>query len=332
MPRHEYVVLDPLFSDPTDAARIVKVCERFGRYSMYSQEQAHQSNLRGLPRSVEEVLHQPHAGLETAEAAEVRSARTDYFREEYALEGRPLVDGIDSFLCHDSFIEASRRIHGRPVIQPAMVVANLMIPGQEVALHTDVPEFRGMNRKTHPPWLLAAMRHSDLFEAWRLPMATGIAWFQDCAGGGLRFYPDGNEEPPMLRDVASNSALLFDSDTVFHGVDRLEAPGGEIPPIKAGMQLAFDSGGRWSVRGGAHPDDVVAGYRWEELRLSVSWKAYCFKDETELELWRSHADDLDLDAALSQLVADLRSRGRIAGDEPGPTELARLIVDEYIRF
>jgi hypothetical protein len=50
-----------------------------------------------------------------------------------------------------------------------------MVPGQELALHTDVPEFRGANRKLHPQWLLVAMRHSGLFEDWRMPIATGVA-------------------------------------------------------------------------------------------------------------------------------------------------------------
>src|SRR5919197_6155264 len=114
----------------------------------------------------------------------VLAARTNYFREEYAYGTTALIDGIEPFLFHEGFVEAARQIHGRRVIEPAIVFANLMVPGQELALHTDVPEFRGVNRKLHPQWLLVAMRHSELFEDWRMQIAPGVAWFHDMGEGG----------------------------------------------------------------------------------------------------------------------------------------------------
>ncbi|HEY4398580.1 MAG TPA: hypothetical protein VGO28_12990, partial [Acidimicrobiia bacterium] len=136
--------------------------------------------------------------------------------------------------------------------------------------------------------------------------------------------------PPVYHKVAYNTALLVDTDSVFHGVDRV-APGDavDLPALKPGMQLAFDGDGRWAVRDGDHG---VAAYRWDELRFSISWKAYCFADEDERDAWRTHTDDLSLDATLDTLVDDLRSRGRITGDVPPSRELALMIIDEYIRF
>lgn len=63
----------------------------------------------------------------------------------------------------------------RPIIEPSIAYANVMLPGQELAVHTDVPEFRGFDRKVVPQWLLVVMHHSGLFDRWRLPIATGIA-------------------------------------------------------------------------------------------------------------------------------------------------------------
>ena len=96
-----------------------------------------------------------------------------------------------------------------------------MVPGQELAVHTDVPEFRGVNRKLLPQWLLVVMHHSGLFEDWRMPIATGVAWFHDCDGGEFAFWPDGADGPPVYHKVAYNTALLLDTDSVFHGVDRV---------------------------------------------------------------------------------------------------------------
>jgi|SRR5680860_695977 len=329
--RHEYVHFDPLFADEGVAAAMVDLCERFGRYGMYSQENVESEIGRGLTQRHDAVMNYVRSGGRHGrhEHVERLAARTNYFREEYAYGTEPLIEGVEPFLFHEGFVEAARAIHGRPLIEPAIVFANLMVPGQELALHTDVPEFRGANRKLHPQWLLVAMRHSGLFEEWRMPIATGVAWFHDCKGGEFAFYPDGAEGEPVAHEVAFNTALLIDTDSVFHGVDPIDLPTADLPALKPGMHLLFDGDEEWSVRSG---DDVVATYRWDELRFSISWKAYCFADDAERDAWRAHTDDLDLDWTIARLVDDLRDRGRIDGDTPPQRELAETIIDEYIKF
>jgi hypothetical protein len=327
---HEYVLFDPLF-DEAGAEAMVRLCERFGRYGMYSQEHVESEIGEGLTQRHDAVLNYLRTGgmRGVDEPVHVAAARTNYFREEYAYGTDPLIEGIELFLFHEGFVDAARQIHGRAVIEPSIVFANFMVPGQELALHTDVPEFRGVNRKLHPQWLLVAMRHSELFEDWRMPIATGVAWFHDADGGEFAFYPDGANGPPAYHKVAYNTALLIDTDSVFHGVDRVAAGDHDLPRLRPGMQLTYEGDDRWSVRDG---DARVADYAWDELRFSVSWKAYCFTDEAERDAWKTHTDDLDLERTLATLVDDLRARGRIVGDAPPPAELALLIIDEYIRF
>jgi len=331
MPGSEYVLFDPLFEDDAVADSMVRLCERFGRYGMYSQESAESDIGEGLTQRHDAVMNYVRSGGRHGrhDSVETLAARTNYFREEYAYGTEPLIEGVEPFLFHEGFADAARKIHGRPLIEPAIVFANLMVPGQELALHTDVPEFRGANRKIHPQWLLVAMRHSGLFEDWRMPIATGVAWFHDCKGGEFAFYPDGADGEAVAHEVAYNTAVLIDTDSVFHGVDPIDLPSGDLPPLRPGMHLVFDGDERWSVREG---DDVVASYQWDELRFSISWKAYCFADEAERDAWKAHTDDLDLDGTLTRLVDDLRQRGRIDGDVPPQRELAETIIDEYIKF
>jgi len=104
--------------------------------------------------------------------------------------------------------------------------------------------------------------------------------------------------------------------------------GEELPPIEPGVRLHRDDDGRWSIR---HGSQVRAAYNWDDLRLSVSWKAWCFADEAELHLNDDHSDDLTLEQILDTFVGDLRQRGKI-GSRPDDETLARLILDEYIRF
>ena len=82
-------------------------------------------------------------------------------------------------------------LFGNPVIVPAIAYANILVPGQVLAMHTDVGEFRGANRKVVPQWLIVVMHHSGLFEDHRMPIATMISYFGTNEGGALRYLPDG---------------------------------------------------------------------------------------------------------------------------------------------
>ncbi|HJR39615.1 MAG TPA: hypothetical protein VJ819_14630 [Nocardioidaceae bacterium] len=330
---HTTVEIDSLLG-ADGAAAMVELCERFGRYGMYSQEHVDSPVGVGLPQRYDALRNFLRSGGRTGNPAgeDLRTlgARTNYFREEYAYGLEPRITGIEPFLRHDAFVDAARAIFpDRPVVEPAIAFANLMVPGQELAVHTDVPEFRGCNRKVMPQWLLVAMHHSGLFEPWRLPIATGVSWFHDCAGGEFAYWPDGADGPVARHEVRYDTAVVLDADSVFHGVDRIASTLPEMAPLRPGMGLEPVGDGRWVVREG---DAIAAEHHWDELRFSVSWKAYCFADEEEQATWRAHADDLTLDRVLEVLVADLRERGAIDGEVPADPELSVLIIDSYIRF
>jgi hypothetical protein len=189
------------------------------------------------------------------------------------------------------------------VVEPQIAYANLMVPGQELAVHTDVPEFRGVSRKTVPQRLLVVMHHSGRFDAWRLHIATGVAWFSDLVVGALAYWPDGPEGPQVRHPIRSNTALVLDTDSVFHGVARV-APvdAAAMPPIRPGCGLAAE-GDRWVLRDA---------------------------DDAARDAWRAHTDDLTLDHILETLRADVSSRRGtdVARDE----HLGLMLIDEYIRF
>ena len=331
--RHTTVEIEALLGD-AGAAAMVELCERFGRHGMYSQEHVDSPIGVGLPQRYDALANflrtGGRTGNPTGEDLRTLGARTNYFREEYAYGLEPRIAGIEPFLHHEGFVEAARAIFpDRPVVEPAIAFANLMVPGQELAVHTDVPEFRGCNRKVMPQWLLVVMHHSGLFERWRMPIATGVAWFHDCDGGEFAFWPEGADGPVAQHQVRRDTAVVLDADTVFHGVDRISSTLPEMAPLRPGMGLEPAGDGRWVVR---DEGTVVADHHWDALRFSVSWKAYCFADAHEQATWRAHADDLTLDAVVDRLVADLRERGVVGDEVPPDPELSHLLIDTYIRF
>jgi|SoiMethySBSTD1v2_1073268.scaffolds.fasta_scaffold14293_5 hypothetical protein len=328
------VAVDPLYDPPSGADDLVAMAHRYGRYRLYAEHERIEIDLgRGLMQrhdSVQAFLRSggargPLAGGDVRTAA----ARTSYFREEYAYGTEAHVGGVESFLHHPALVDGAVAVHGRPVVEPAIAYANLMIPGQELAVHTDVPEFRGANRKVLPQWLLVVMHHSGLFDPWRLHIATGIAWFQDSDDGELRYWPDGPDAAPVVHRVRANTAMVLDTDSVFHGVDPV-APEVEPPVVRPGAGLVAGDDGRWRL---SDADGTPVGdYGWDDLRFSVSWKAYCFADESERAAWRDHTDDLTTDAIVTRLVDDLVARDVVAAGVPVDRDLGLRMIDEYVRY
>jgi hypothetical protein len=321
--------LDPLLPD-AQAEQMLRLCERFGRYGTYAEESIDDDFGEGLAQRHDAALNFVRTGgrFGRMESVERLVARTNYFRETYAYD-EPLVEGIEPFLHLDAFYDAARKVHGREIIEPNIVYANLLVPGQELAVHTDVPEFRGIHRKKDPQWLIVAMHHSGLFERWRMPIATGVSWFGEPEGGEFVFYPDGPDAAPVALPVRHNTAIVLDTDSVFHGVDRVRESREPLPELGQSPELVHRGDGQWALRDG---DRELARYGWKDLRFSISWKAYCYRDEAERRCVLEHRDDLRRDQVLDVLVSDLRRRGRIGARLPGDTELALSIIDEYIAY
>ena len=335
--RAEIIVLDPLMSEP-EAAAILDLWRRFPGYGLYSNE--------GYPTTFAPELAQRYDaavnfvrtggrfGRKDADRG-LMAARTNYFRETYAYGDEVLAPGIESFMTHENMLDAARRLHGRDVIEPAIGYANILLPGQELAVHTDVPEFRGANRKVTPEWLLVVMHHSGLFDRWRMPIATGISYFGAGRGGALAYYPDGAAGPAATYLPRHNTAAMLDTDSTFHGVDRVEGDDTPLRLLRPGMTLHHAADERWELRDANRAGHtVIATYATDDLRYSVSWKAYCFKDEAERAAWAEHSDDLDLQFILDRLVAGLCDRGRLDGPDHGlsDADLGRLLINEYVRF
>lgn len=325
------VVIDPVVDDG-QAETVLAGWKAFPFYGQYSHEGY-------APNYAPELAHRYDAAMNFIrtggrfgrkdEGMELLLARTNYFRETYVYGDEVSSEPLAFLMHHESLLGAARRLHGRPVIEPSILYANVMVPGQELAVHTDVPEFRGASRKEFPEWLLVVTRHSGLFEEWRMPIATGICYFGGGEGGELAYYPDGAAGDAAVYGPRHNTAAMLDTDTVFHGVDRVRGDESQLAAIEPGMQIAYAGDDTWEVRDG---DDVVATHGSDELRLSISWKAYCFTDEAERDAWRTHSDDLTLEPILETLEADLRERGALTGDRPDPADFGKLLIDHYIKF
>jgi hypothetical protein len=118
----------------------------------------------GLAGREDIQIHFRQTGCAAGRAAiDVGLARTEYFAANYVYHDEVAVPGIETFPQNADFIEAVRLIFDLPLVIPTLVYANVMVPGQELPVHTDIPGFLGADRSQLPMWLLVVMHHSGLF-------------------------------------------------------------------------------------------------------------------------------------------------------------------------
>ncbi len=324
-------LFDP-FCAPESAQAIRALCTRFGAYGVYVEGPTQSGFGAGLIKRHDAAMNHLVRGdrFGRLEDAATAAARMNIFRGTFFRNGESFLSGIESLVGDETLIESCRRLTGRSLVRPTMVYANVFVSGQELPLHTDTPEYRGLDKWKVPEWFCVVMQHSGLFERWRKSVAAAVLYFNDCAGGDFVLYPDGPEGPVEAVPARFNTAISLDADGTFHGVDRVGGHDVPAPPVEPGMKLAYSEGeSRWQLtREGA----AVASYGWDEVRLSIQWKANCYVDEAEEALVHSHADDLTQAQVIETLVEDLRARGRITAERPADTALAVMMIDEYVRF
>ncbi|HXN60449.1 MAG TPA: hypothetical protein VN886_08335 [Acidimicrobiales bacterium] len=356
----EVLAVGPVVS-PDAAARLIATCERFPVFTPSGTNRRRRRRARlaatvgdpdaavnprtpkrppfapGLrPREDSQLNFLRQGGLRGATDDSLLSARHKYFRETLQDGHEVYASGAEEYLANQCLAEAAHRLFGRDLVVPWNVYANVMLPGQELGMHTDTPEFRGAHRDFLPNWLLCAMHLSGLFEPWRVRIATGITHLLGSEeGGAFLCYPDGIDHPPARYEATLNTALVLDSDSIFHGVELVPGCDDAIGQIDANTRLVPKGKGQWFLRCGAPGQlETVAVYSREELRLSLSWKAYCFADEAECHARTDSADALNTETILEMFVDELVVRGRLAGPDHALSEedLGMLIIDEFIRF
>lgn len=321
---------DP-FLGASRARELRDLCARSGPFRVYVEGPVEEGFGAGMVRRHDAAMNHLATGGRFGRHEDPSRvvARINLFRSVFFEPGDVRLPGIEPLVHDETFAEAARELTGRPLVRPTMLYANVLVPGQELPVHTDTPEYRGLDKWKVPEWFLVVMHHSGLFEEHRKHVTAGVAFLSECRGGEFVLYPDGPDGAPVTVPPRFDTAIHLDVDAVFHGVDRVGGDDAPAPPVEPGAELTYsDRDERWHL---TKDGQERASWGWPEVRLSVQWKANCYADEAEEELAASGRDALTQAAVIERLVEDLRARGRI-DERPPDDALARLMVDEYVRF
>jgi len=248
---------------------------------------------------------------------------TPMFRGNWAVGGRPLVDGAEVILHNRKFLEAAKALFRTSLVCPSFVVVNVNAPMPAGPRHIDIPCFHGATREQYPLPFLRVMGSSGLFEEWRVIQAGAVAWFYESTGGSFDYWPDG-PDGPMLSEKApfGNVALMADNDRMYHRIGPIGDGNAQLPQISACAQIQPDGSDSWTI---IENGEVRATYPAHAIRLSLVWKA-------EVRNKESRAGDLTLDRIMAIFMVDLRHRGvefRVQSDPLTDTAWILLLHQTY---
>ena len=256
------------------------------------------------------------------------------FRGDWAYE-EPLIEGIEPILYHKGFQQGAVELFDAEIVQPFSVYANItwQLPFSQGNGHTDVPEFRGINRTEYPTPLLSVMGHSRLFEAERISIATAVAWFYKGVDGGFTYWPQGPTAQPKVHEgEIYNTALEADNERMFHRVRPVGSrKGGMLTELTLDSHLAYQREDIWKI---VDRDQTLAEMRWSDLRISLSWKARVFPDRAALDEYEDHSNDLTIEDVFMRFAQNLDQKGIAFPDTPDPIhdgELMDVLARAYMR-
>jgi hypothetical protein len=240
----------------------------------------------------------------------------------------------------------------------------VMLPGQELPMHLNVPYFWSADRSHLPQWLLVLMKKSKLFNHLFIPQVQGINWINfdkkfkpvesdivDLNGDGGDFYfypylPEKVSKASVLEEVnknankyvilksVPNAAVLLDGAQVIHGVDRWKP--NELPPL-------FGHNHHYTIRYDEKADlwllfdsqgTQLKSYYQNEVRLHVVWNAHCFADQAERERFHdlSRREEMPLAQIINVFKDDLRKRKRLPSESIEPLEMWTIALKEYLKY
>ena len=242
----------------------------------------------------------------------------------------------------DRYLSKARDVcRDAPVMDEFQLNLILMLPGQELPMHFDAPYFWGASRFQLPQWLLVVMDQSGLFADRAIKQIQGVAWLHRDGSpnntrthGEFAFYPQGLAGPAVEAPSAPGYALILDGTKVAHGVQRFVRDA--TPPLfnkDADNKLVYVGDHKWEMRSDGK---TLANYTTDDFRISLAWRARCFKTEEEKQRWANQGDEdfLKLEDVLATLEQDLRKKGVLKPDQPRPEplEFALMLLDNYARY
>lgn len=221
----------------------------------------------------------------------------------------------------------------------------MQVPGQTVAAHLDSPYFWGGSRFQFPQWLLVAMVFSGLFQEKFIHQIQVVGyiheWNEEDAknpnlGGDFVYYLTNNANEYGIVNPKTGAGTFVDGSKVLHAA-KVYRPDVKAPHLDKDKDcvLTFLQDEDWAVLCGEN--DVRGRYKTHDLRISVVYRARCFKDQEESDLYQKtkNTEMFQLDYIIETFQKDLIEKKGYKENyikSLSRLDLGLLIMDTYITY
>src|SRR5262245_55606274 len=272
--------------------------------------------MQSRPVRIDRVYDDPDAVIELIRARAPYLNLAEYHDMQDTLGGpraRPVFRSHlddESFSFNPNWMRAARDSFSASIVRPFKCILNLNGPMRIGGVHVDLPIYRGFTAPAAPVWLLMNMAYSGLFQAWMVPVASGLSWFWKGVGGTFEYWADGVDAPPHVESPPMwNTGIMSDNEFMWHGVGPTGTPE-EQAPLKGVLngreKLHHAGAGDWEIRDGTR---VVARLAESQVRISLLWKAFVFSNEEHLASFNDHDMDLSIERVVAIYEEDLANKG-----------------------
>lgn len=250
---------------------------------------------------------------------------------------------VEELFASDGFQDAAKQIcpADKQYLDPFQFNFIIQVPGQTVALHIDAPYFWGANRRDIPQWLLAAMVYSGLFKERFIDQVQVVGYLHKWhpsekknAGGDFIYYRGGDTHSETLAPVPLAGNSVDGSKTVHAAL--VYRPDVKAPHIdkSSDATLEYTGNEKWNLMVNGKVQEV---YDSDDLRVSIVYRARCFKDEAEKNYYHNYPPEkkLTVDDVLETMKDDLAARNVISRERSNllsTLKLALYIMDTYITY
>ena len=249
----------------------------------------------------------PYQQVAGAHKTDTLQGDKPFFRAFWATGGKIRLPGAELVFDNPRFIEAAKRSFRSEVVEPSTLLLNVSTPMGAGPPHLDLPFFRGASG--WPFWLLAFMGISGLFHDYAIPIASTISWFYRGEGGDFEYWPEGGDGPSVVEPAPLwNAAVVADNEYMYHRIGKVGRPDQYLRPGQIGRDAVVRYAGdrRWEI---ADRGDVQAVYDEGDVRFSLLWKAFVFKDQAAAAVFRDRSHDLTPEKVVAIFATDLKRRG-----------------------
>ena len=332
MATHPHHSFDPLLTTE-GAARMVRICEQFGSFKMYSEEPTFKGLIgEGLPARWDAARNFVKTGgrFGRNEPLQVLAARTNYFRETYAYGDEERVEGIEPFLHHEGFVEAARAALRPPDHRAGDRVRESARPrtgARRPHRRAGVPRRQSQaapavaDRGHAPLRALRAVAHADRDRRVVVPRLRRrrVRLLSRRRRGAAGRAPGAlQHRAPAWTPTPSSTASIASPRPRRRSTSCGPACGSATPATAAGA---------WPTATRRSPSTAgTSSATRSRGRPTAS------PTRPSNAPGSSNSDDLSVAKVVDRLVEDLRERGIITGERPSDTVLVDLLIDSYVHY